>query len=285
MQLLDSKKSNRQNSVCVIDPALALSQYGITLIKRLGNEMELWIGQELWHILENSSLYIQQPELITPRGLHATIAPRQKRKVLEETLWALREWEKFRQETDLTRLNIFWIGDSRKESFIPKDRSLQILDRWELVASILDSQPDQINAQDYILPLAFRDVIALVTSLEDAFILTHQLSVNGDENAPPEICSAFEAWGIPCQYLTSQDSMVAQKSADLRQLLIHTNTDKVVWSGVHLVALHLLVPEASGFQKSSEQPQPTSLLQFQHIDNPEPYKGLLTRARAFWHLI
>lgn len=285
MKLLDSKMGDRQNYVCVIDPALALSQYGVTLIKQLGNAMEVWIGRELWHILENSSLYIQQPELITPRRLHATISLQQERKAMEETLWALREWEKFRLETDLTGLNIFWIGDSRRESFMPKDRSLEILDRWELVASMLDSQPNQINVKDYILPLAFRDAIALATSLEDAFILTRQLSVDTDENAPPEICSAFEAWGIPCQYLTSQDSMVAIESADLRQLLIRTNTAKVVWSGVHLAALHLLVPDALDFQKSSEQPQPTSLLQFQQIDNSELHKGLLTGARAFWYLI
>jgi hypothetical protein len=285
MQLLDSKLSNRQYCVCVIDPALALSQYGVTLIKQLGNEMEVWIGRELWHILENSSLYIQQLELITPKGLHPSIRLQQERKALEETLWALREWEKFRLGTDLTRLNIFWIGDSRRESFIPKYRSLEILDRWELVASMLDSQSNQINVKDYILPLAFRDAIALATSLEDAFILTRQLSVDLDENSPPEICSAFEAWEIPCQYLTSKDSMVAMESADLRQLLIRTNTSKVLWSGVHLAALHLLIPDALSFQKSSEEPQPTSLPQFQQIDNSEQHKGLLTRARAFWFLI
>ncbi|MBW4518179.1 MAG: hypothetical protein KME16_00405 [Scytolyngbya sp. HA4215-MV1] len=286
MQLLDSTWNDRQDWVCVIDPALALSQYGVTLIKQLGNAMEVWIGRELWHILENAALYIQQPELIAPRGLHATITFQQERKALEETIWALREWEVFRLGTDLAGLNIFWIGDSRRESFIPKDRSLEILDRWELVASVLDSQFNQMNCKDYILPLAFRDAIALAASLENAFILTRQIPRETDENAPPEICSVFETWEIPCQYLTTDDSMVAIKSNHLHQLLIRTNTAKVVWSGVHLAALHLLAPTTLSLQKLSEQTQSASLLNFQKsIDRAELYKSLLARVRGFWHLI
>jgi hypothetical protein len=286
MQLLDAKLGDRQDWICIIDPALALSRYGVTLIKQLGKVMELWIGRELWHILENSALYIQQPELISPRGFNGTITLQQERKALEETLWALREWEKFRLGTDLAGLNIFWIGDSRKESFLPKNRNVESLDRWEAVANSLDSRFDQMNTKDYILPLAFRDVIALATSLEDAFILTRQPPEDTNENAPPEICSALEAWGIPCQYLTSQDSMSAIESQDLRKLLIRTNTAKVVWSGVHLAILHLLVPDTLGLQKASHQSQSISLLKFQQsVDNRTLYKSPLTGARGFWYLI
>lgn len=286
MQLPNSKLSDRQAWVCVIDPALALSPYGITLIKQLGKVMEVWIGRELWHILENSALYIQRPELIAPRGLHTPSAPQQERKVLEETLCALRAWEKFRLETDLAGLNLFWIGDSRRESFLPKDRDLEILDRWEAIASMLDAQPNQVNIKDYILPLAFRDAISLAASLEDAFILTCQLPTDTDKNSAPEICSAFETWSIPCENLTSQNAIVAMERDAFRQVLIYTNSAKVVWSGVRLAVLHVLMPVALSSQKLSDQTLSTSFPRFRKpLNTPYLYNNLLTEVRGFWYSI
>lgn len=284
MQLSNLKLGGGKSFVCVIDPALALSRYGVALIKQLGKVMELWIGQELWHILENADLYIQQPELIAPRGLHITRTPQQEHKVLEEILWSLREWRQFRLETDLSGLNLFWLGDNRKESFLPQDRSLEILDRWEAVARVLDAQPKQLNVKDYILPLAFRDAIALAASLEDAIILTRQPTVVNDKNAHPEICYTFEAWGIPYQQLSCQDPMVAMESNDLRQILVRADSAKVFWSGVHLAILHLLLPLALTFQKAFNHTQPISPLQFQELVD-DPKQGLLTEARGFWYLI
>lgn len=286
MRLLDSKSSDRQDGICVIDPALALSQYGITLIKRLGKEMELWIGRELWHILENSTLYMQQPELIAPRVSNATMSLQQERKALEETRWALREWEKFRLETDLAGLNIFWIGDSRKESFLPRNQSLEILDRSELIANLLDPQLSRSNIKDYILPLAFRDSIALVLSLESAFILTCQPTTKSDTNTPPEICRILEDWGTTCQLLTSHDPIVEIESDNLRRSLLRASTAKVIWSGVHLAILHLLVPNGLDFQKTPGQPEATSFLRFNQLaDASQPHTSLLSGAKVFWYLL
>jgi hypothetical protein len=277
------RRGDRKNLVCVIDPALALSRYGVTLIKQLGKAMELWIGRELWHILENSNLYIQQPELIAPRGFNTPRTHQQERKALEEVLWALQAWEQFRLNTDLAGLNLFWLGDNTKESFLPPDRRLEILNRWEAIASVLDAQLKQPDVKDYILPLAFRDAIALATSLENTFILTYQPTTNGDKNSPPEICGVFEAWGIPYQHLTCQDPMVAIERDDFHQVLIHTNTAKVVWSGVHLAILHLLVPASFNLSKALQPTQPKSPLQLQEsVDTPQ---GLMTEARGFWYLI
>ncbi|NEO80765.1 hypothetical protein, partial [Moorena sp. SIO4G3] len=40
---LDSKQW-----ICVLDPALALSYYGVHIAQQLGEIMELWIARELW---------------------------------------------------------------------------------------------------------------------------------------------------------------------------------------------------------------------------------------------
>ncbi len=39
---------------CVLDPTLALSRFGLLLVKRLGEVMELWVVRELWHVLDNT---------------------------------------------------------------------------------------------------------------------------------------------------------------------------------------------------------------------------------------
>ena len=35
---------------CVLDPILALSEYGLPLVKQLGKVMDLWVVREFWHI-------------------------------------------------------------------------------------------------------------------------------------------------------------------------------------------------------------------------------------------
>ncbi|MBD0337204.1 MAG: hypothetical protein ICV62_17080, partial [Cyanobacteria bacterium Co-bin13] len=53
---------NQRRWACVLDPALALSDYGLPLAKQLGELMELWIVREFWHLLDNTQFYLQQPE-------------------------------------------------------------------------------------------------------------------------------------------------------------------------------------------------------------------------------
>jgi hypothetical protein len=39
---------------CVLDPGLMLSRFGLPLIRRPGELVELWMVRELWHVLDNS---------------------------------------------------------------------------------------------------------------------------------------------------------------------------------------------------------------------------------------
>jgi hypothetical protein len=277
---------DRQPWTCIIDPALALSRYGVPLVKQLGEVMELWVVRELWHILDNCAFYLQQPGLIAPRGNSCERTPQQERNALEETLRSLLEWERFRGETDLAGLNFFWLGDSPSESFVPKSRNLDIFWRWEAIANSLDSQLDRWQTVDYILPLAFRDTAALAVSLGSAFILTHQLPADFEQNLAPEICNALENWGIPCQLLTPDDSIVAMERDYLRQLLIHTDAAKFLWAGVRLAMLHLIVPIAPDLQKFPEQSQTNSpSVAAEPTDDPKPHNFSWIGARGFWYLI
>lgn len=185
-------------------------------------------------------------------------------------------------------LNIFWLGDKPQESFLPKDADFDIFERWELVANLLDTQTNQPQSQDYILPLAFRDTMALTISLGSAFILTYQApSEYSEQNFPPEICRALETWGIPCQYLTAQDSMIAIERDYWHHLLIRTDTAKLLWAGVRLVILHLLVPVVPGLYKQTEQLHTSSFTLLQNLSgNPlNSFSSAWSGAKGFWYLI
>ena len=43
---------DRQHWTCIIDPALALSRYGVPLVKQLGKVMELWVVRELREVVK-----------------------------------------------------------------------------------------------------------------------------------------------------------------------------------------------------------------------------------------
>ncbi|MBE8991616.1 hypothetical protein [Nostoc sp. LEGE 12450] len=275
-----------QPQICIIDPALALSVHGVPLIQQLGEVMELWVVRELWHILDSSSFYSQHPELITPKGINSCRTPKQERVALEETLCSLKRWEQFRMENDLARLNLFWLGDSLRESLLPKNKNLEIFWQWEVLTKSLDSQLDESQTIDYVLPLAFRDTIALAASLGSAFILTYQQKADFEKNFPPEICKALQFWGISCQVLTPRDSCVSVERDYLRQLLVSTGTIKFLWAGLHLIVLHLFVPESPKANVLSQKlPFSPSDLADEKVDSPklqnEPWIG----ARGFWYLV
>lgn len=284
--LLKSGSRLRRPQTCIIDPALALSAYGVSLIKQLGKVMELWVVRELWHILDNSNFYLEYPELITPKVSECSRIPKQERIRLEETLRSLHEWERFRMETDLAGLNLFWLGDNLKESLLPKSRNLEIFWQWEAFAKSLDSQLEQSQTKDYVLPLAFRDTVALAASLDSAFILTYQQKADFEKNLPPEICKVLETWGVSCNVLTPADSLVSRERDYLRELLICTGTTKLVWAGLHLAVLHLFVPETPKAGTSYQQLSLSSSgLDRESVDNPKLQDKSWVGAKGFWYLL
>lgn len=279
-----SIEPNHQAWSCAIDPALFLSPYGVLLVRQLGRAIELWVARELWHMLNNPDSYLQQPELLIPRSITSERKTNAQSAALEENLRSLREWKQVRRETDLTRLNLFWLGDSLRESFIPKGKNLDIFWRWESLASSLDERLDQFPSANSVLNLAVRDTVALAASLESAFILTYQNSQDFANNLPPDICKALENWGVSCQILSPQDSIVAIKRHYLHQLLISVGVAKLLWAGLHLAVLHLVVPgtSAMGMSLNASQAMPSSPME-NSVINLELKQNLWTGAYGFWY--
>lgn len=228
------------NWSCVLDPAIALSHHGVIIAENLSKEIELWIVQELWNIVNDADFYSDQTELIIPRNI-----TRKKRAVVAEVIWSLQEWTKTKQEKDLAKLGMYWLGDNLQESFLPKDKPVEFFKQSEALASTLDRRYQQTQTEDNnILTLAFRDTLALAASLKSAFILTYQPSTDSSDT-PPAICKALSNWGISCQVINKRSPIVAMERQYIRQLIVRAGLGKLLLAGVNLAAFHLVIPAVS----------------------------------------
>lgn len=235
-----------QRRCCVLDPSLFLSHYGLLLVRSLGEVLELWIARELWHILDNPSFCLAQPELVMPQ-YELELSPELQTVAQQKKTQVLRSWESLRAETLARHLNLFWIGDRPADSFLPHDTDPQLMERWEAVAQSLDERLREHSPSSpissSIMESAFRDTAALAAVLGSAFILTHQPSGESDKmNSLPEICQVLEQWGIPCQQIDALDAIAALERENLLHLIVATGCSKFLWAGLHLVVFHLVVP-------------------------------------------
>jgi hypothetical protein len=228
---------------CVLDPNLLLSQYGLFLVQSLREVLELWIARELWHILDNPSFYLAQPELglsQTDLGLSSELPTIAQQKRVQ----MLKGWESLRIETPVRDLNLFWIGDRPTDSFLPNGTHPYLTEHWEVLARSLDQRLQEQSLSCHMMVPAFRDTAALAAVLGSAFILTYQPVEECEKNTPPQICQVLEQWGIPCQQIDSLDAIADIERKNLLQLMISTGFSKFLWAGLHLVVLHLVVPSA-----------------------------------------
>jgi hypothetical protein len=271
---------------CVIDPTLALTQYGLSLTQQLAQELELWIAREFLHILDNPIFYQQHPELITPKEIGTAQYPEIEGSGLEETLRSLKEWERFRRSQDLAGLNLFWLGDSPEKSYLPKSRSLETFWRWELIAQSLDHKIALNQRTNDVIPLFVRDTVALAASLGSAMILSHKRSTEFEQNLPPQICRTLKQWGFLCEEITENNSMVALEREALHHIFIQSNTAKFLWSGLDLAILHLLVSVKPKIGAESSLISIDSCSTFEEFNIKTEFRELPSiNIKGFWYLL
>jgi hypothetical protein len=202
-----SVKFNQPHGTCVLDPMLALSSYGVPIVKQLGTVIDLWVGREFWHVLDNIQFYLEHPELF----LLNRVMPEQTEYIAAfsapEIIQSLQAWAEFRQEIDLEQMKIFWVGDRLNESSLPKNLPPNTIRDYELLARSLDNRIQRSPQSSETLSALLSDTLALSASLNSSFILTRQC-IADDSPFLPEICLELESFGIPCQMLKLEDKMV-----------------------------------------------------------------------------
>jgi hypothetical protein len=263
---------------CVLDPLLALSEYGLPIVKQLGESMELWVVREFWNMIDSSQLYQQQPETLqqdfAPAG--ATLYPQQ-------ILRSLQEWDRLRTMSDRNSWHVHFLADVIGESCLPSGVDSDLIWRWESLAQSLDThlRPKEDNA----LTLAVRDLAALAAA-RPACILTYRLPAEAVSNLPPKICSTLDAWGIRCQEVSEADAIANIERDYMRQLIVHTGLSKLLWAGINLIVLHLMVPTAATLSAADHWPEELSFSDIEELPSPLAIEtNLWAGAHGFWYSI
>ena len=240
----------KQRWACVLDPALALSVYGLPLVKQLSERMELWIVREFWHMLDNPQFYVEQPEVLLGKDLEA-LSPAARQQVSQQMLRSLQEWERLRLRVDPTTRNINFLADVIGESCVPAGVDDDLIWRWESLAQSLDSCMGEPFTKADTLTLAYRDLAALAAA-RPACILTHRSTEAAQLNVPPAICGPLQQWGIASHEVKAEDIILTAERAYLCELLVHAGLSKLLWSGLNLIVLHLMVPAAATLSPTSQ---------------------------------
>ncbi len=270
---------------CVLDPVLALSEYGLPLVKQLGDVMNLWVVREFWHMLDNTYFYWQQSDLSAEETGSLAGETVVQSHLSQQALCTLKEWERLRMETDLGSLNLFWIGDGLGESLLPKETDASVVGRWEVLARSLENQQNGQRHSSEPLTSAFRDAAALTVALSSALILTYRSPEDIARNLPPPICSALISWGIPCQEIEREDAIASLERDYLLQLLIQSGLAKFLWTGLHLTVLHLVVPHAAAIAPPADWTEEFSLPELETWQELPEAENFWEVAQGFWYSI
>jgi hypothetical protein len=271
---------SQRRRACVLDPALVLCWFGLPLIRRLGDLVEMWMPRELWHILDNSQFYMEKPETLCQPESTAKQDQLRWIKPKDEIVAAIKVWEHVRLESDLSGLKVFWIGDGLSESFVPPGTNADLVWRYEAFAQTLDRHLKSNGP----VACAARDTAALAAALGTAFVLTCRTVESVEAENAPDICKALSCY-MSCDLIPKADPMAAIESEYLRQLLVHSSSADLLWSGLNLAVLHLSLPSASAIYAVSPPSFTDDLAEVESALSAEA-KGcvdLWSGAHAFWY--
>lgn len=235
---------------CILDVELALSPYGLMFATRLAEEMEVWLVRTLWQILDNTQFYLSQPSHLLPATAAKATARADRRRHAAALASTLRQWEAARLETDLSGTGIFWAGDARCESLLPKDVEKSLVERFELMAADLDAlsarSGSTLDVHDVVRDCA-RDTVALATALTRHRPIIFTLLGQGEGSTPgagePRLCKFLRECGISCQKVGNGLETSAIKR-HLLTIFARAGVVELIWAGLDLAALHLVAPGA-----------------------------------------
>ncbi len=235
---LDVNVSVRRQS-CILDVPLALSRCGLLFAVRAARELNVWLSRTLWQILDNTEFYRSHPQLlVTGRRAGATA-----NSAADELPLIIGEWEQARLENDLLGLNVFWAGDARYESLLPKDVDKRLIERFERAAQELDQ--DWAGEEGDYDPLreCHRDAVALAMALMPYGPVILTLSGENDPDGMPGICRYLIECGIPASPVNGART-ARDVRANLSGIFARTGLAELTWTGLDVVALHLVAPRA-----------------------------------------
>lgn len=234
---------SQKRNTAVLDPRLALSPWGILLVKYLADYLDLWVPRSFWHMLDNSHFYLCRPEAAADDFRFGQSSEWLNQEAIGQ---ALQEWEKLRAVNHPGKLKIYYIADGPSESIMPAHFEVSLISRFETLSSNLDKRLQSEN----LLSWAFRDAIALSAALPSAFILT-QVKINEGGSNPPPICKALQEWGLDFDQIHDDEWLPIEREY-FRQKMVLAGMSKLRWAGLRLAVLHMVAPAAALLNHGSD---------------------------------
>ncbi len=274
---------------CILDVPLALSRFGLLCAMRMAQELNVWLIRALWEVLDNTQYYLENPHVLLGQNENEE-PPHTKALEAEQTelVVSLNQWQAARLETDLAGLKFYWTGDQCQESLLPKDCDVDLVTRYEILASSLDVNDDFSSRFGFSSrgPSEFsRDAVALAGALirYRPVVLTTMPREPDDRSRPgePSLCKYLRQSGIPCERVESQSS---QSLVDnIWWPIFHRNgVTELVWAGLHIAAVHIVAPSALVMQIGDRWSPPQG---DEYSAGDDPARVCWDGASAHWYPI
>jgi hypothetical protein len=196
----------------------------------------------------------------------------------------LSQWQTARLEADLPSIPLYWAGDASHDSLLPKDVGPDVIQRFTLLAEALDRRlqlSDGALEPGHPFLDCTRDAVALSAALGRYRPLIFTLGGEAGDDGAPNVCQYLNACGIACRkapWPTNNNPM----QDHLLPALMRSGVAELVWTGMPLVAVHIVAPRAF-FMSGSEQNAP-SYSEAMALEGAVTAQGdWWDRAVAFWY--
>jgi len=252
---------------CVLDKDLALSRHGPMFAVRMAQEVDVWLVDALWKLLDESYRYLNAPEVPDRRS--------------DDAREALTQWESLRLQNDLSGLNLFWISGAKQESSFPEGSDPNLMQRFSV---LLDGLEYESGTDFFTLEFA-SEAIALTAALarHRSVIFTALPDSTDPDDHVPSVCKIMQQNHIACTRL-SKPEKYDHLHDDWSMLFSRTGVNELIWSGLRPAVVHIVSPR-SLILPSSDPAYASSnpVLDFSGSRGEE--KQLWKEANAFWYPI
>jgi len=223
---------------CVVDVSLSLAPAGLYWVLRLAEHVPVWLPQCHWAIVDDQGFHARAPDFVERLAGASELA-----QVTRQWRCACDRWG-FE-----SRPNLFWRGDGRADSVLPKDGDVELVERCDLLAAGFEARlrrelPNDGGASpmpdlDPRLDCA-RDTLALAAALGGARPIV--LVRLAEDEAMPELAGQLEMIGVACPRLAEGPLRIAVRES-LVPLLWRTGLAAGVGSGsLRLAGLSVVAP-------------------------------------------
>lgn len=241
----------------VVDVALSLAPTGLYCVRELSRLVPVWLAQSHWSIVNDETFYSRDESLV--RRLTRTSDPDAAGRSFAQIV---RDWRDARDALGLESApGLFWPGDGKSDSVVPKDGDATLVDRLDALAAGLDSLrrrdvADPARQTVDLLADCARDTVALAAALGGSRPIV--LTPLEPQDRRPILVDNLQTAGIACAKVAN-----GRLLAPLRGLLAPTligsglaalvSTNRLRLAALMIVAPHALPAPIVG--DAPEEPQ------------------------------